>query len=360
MLGAVLCLFVMFVSAWHFAIIAIIIGVAVYKYIQVSSGVRLQRAISRMQTRPAGLQYAGAKIEWGDGLKGLRLSAARYALLTVDTRAEHHTRNWRPQLLVFYPTTSAHADGGTSEDAATLPERREKLLGFIGQLKAGKGLTMVAECIEGTYIKQAAHSRVERERLADQLRRHRIRGFCDVLVAERYSQGVASLIQTSGLGGLRHNTVVVAWPDNWRASSHSWDEARRFAYALRCAAAARCAILVPKSVCAFPASNERLTGTVDVWWIVHDGGLLMLLPFLLRKHRTWRGTRLRLYAIAHNDDDTQRMKEDLTKFLYDLRIVGQVHVIDMVSGATAAANSLSCTPVYSPTAILAPTPMSVR
>lgn len=48
MIGAVLCLLVMFVSAWHFALLAITIGLAVYKYIE----------------------YAGAKKEWGDGLKG--------------------------------------------------------------------------------------------------------------------------------------------------------------------------------------------------------------------------------------------------------------------------------------------------
>lgn len=81
MIGALLCVAVMFISAWYFAIIALFIGAAVYKYIE----------------------YAGAEKEWGDGLKGLALSAARFALLNVDSRAEHHSRNWRPQLLVLLP-----------------------------------------------------------------------------------------------------------------------------------------------------------------------------------------------------------------------------------------------------------------
>jgi hypothetical protein len=89
-------------------------------------------------------------------------------------------------------------------------------------------------------------------------------------------------------------------------------------------------ISVPKNIQKFPASSERVTGTVDVWWIVHDGGLLMLLPFLLRKHKTWKGTQLRLFTIAHNDENSTQMKEDLEKFLYHLRIEGQVFVIDMV------------------------------
>ena len=31
---------------------------------------------------------------------------------------------------------------------------------------------------------------------------------------------------------------------------------------------------------------------------MHDGGLLMLLPFLLKQHRTWRKCRLRIFTVA--------------------------------------------------------------
>lgn len=50
--------------------------------------------------------------------------------------------------------------------------------------------------------------------------------------------------------------------------------------------AAHQALLVAKNIDHFPSNQERLKdGTVDVWWIVHDGGLLMLLPFLLKQHK---------------------------------------------------------------------------
>lgn len=49
---------------------------------------------------------------------------------------------------------------------------------------------------------------------------------------------------------------------------------------------ANLALLVPKNISAFPSNGERFTeGHIDVWWIVHDGGMLMLLPFLLRQHK---------------------------------------------------------------------------
>lgn len=50
--------------------------------------------------------------------------------------------------------------------------------------------------------------------------------------------------------------------------------------------AAHHALLVAKNVDSFPTNQDRLgEGTIDVWWVVHDGGMLMLLPFLLRQHK---------------------------------------------------------------------------
>lgn len=59
---------------------------------------------------------------------------------------------------------------------------------------------------------------------------------------------------------------------------------------VRCTTAAHLALMVPKNVSFYPSNHERFTdGNIDVWWIVHDGGMLMLLPFLLRQHKvSWQ------------------------------------------------------------------------
>ena len=55
---------------------------------------------------------------------------------------------------------------------------------------------------------------------------------------------------------------------------------------MRITTAAHLALLVPKNISLFPCNSEPCTeGYIDVWWIVHDGGMLMLLPFLLRQHK---------------------------------------------------------------------------
>ncbi|PAV81123.1 hypothetical protein WR25_22373 [Diploscapter pachys] len=290
-IGAILCVAVMFISAWHFALIAIFVGVAVYKYIE----------------------YAGAEKEWGDGIRGLGLSAARFALLNLDEKPQH-SRNWRPQLLVLVDEVESQKTKG--------------VMHFVSQLKAGKGLTIVALCLEGEYAKMAKVAAAKQHELRGMIHKHKIKGFSDVLVTENILDGISCLVQTSGLGGLRHNAVVLGWPDHWK-QENQWHVAHNFVHIIRTITAAQCAILVPKNAHDYPPTGTKVTGNIDVWWVVHDGGLLMLLPFLLRQHKTWRSTTLRLFAIAHVEDNNVQMKADLEKFLYHLRIDAKVDVIEM-------------------------------
>ena len=46
----------------------------------------------------------------------------------------------------------------------------------------------------------------------------RVKGFCQVVVASKVRDGIAHLIQSCGLGGMKHNTVVMGWPYGWRQS----------------------------------------------------------------------------------------------------------------------------------------------
>lgn len=79
----------------------------------------------------------------------------------------------------------------------------------------------------------------------------------------------------------------------------------------------------------------QVVGNIDIWWIVHDGGLLMLLPFLLKQHRTWKNCRMRIFTVAQMEDNSIQMKKDLKKFLYHLRIEAEVEVVEMVCNLIA-------------------------
>jgi hypothetical protein len=52
-----------------------------------------------------------------------------------------------------------------------------------------------------------------------------------------------------------------------------------------------------------------------VWWIVHDGGLLLLLAHLLQQHKIWRKCRIRVHTVAEKLDNSEQVADNLKKLL---------------------------------------------
>ncbi|XP_067905580.1 solute carrier family 12 member 4 isoform X1 [Heterodontus francisci] len=293
-LGMSMCLALMFISSWYYALVAMVIAGMIYKYIE----------------------YQGAEKEWGDGIRGLSLSAARYALLRLE-EGPPHTKNWRPQLLVMLKL---------DED---LHVKHPRLLTFASQLKAGKGLTIVGSVIQGNFLENYGEAQAAEQTIKNMMAIEKVKGFCQIVVSSKVREGIAHLIQSCGLGGMKHNSVVMGWPYGWRQSEdpRAW---KTFIDTVRVTTAGHLALLVPKNVSFYPSNHERFTeGHVDVWWIVHDGGMLMLLPFLLRQHKVWKKCKMRIFTVAQMDDNSIQMKKDLATFLYHLRIEAEVEVVEM-------------------------------
>ncbi|KTF71521.1 hypothetical protein cypCar_00042608 [Cyprinus carpio] len=299
LLGMSLCLTLMFLCSWYYAIVAMVIASCIYKYIE----------------------FCGAEKEWGDGIRGISLSAARYALMRLE-EGPPHTKNWRPQILVLMSL-----DGEQSVE-------QPRLLSLTSQLKAGKGLTIVGACVEGTYLNNQPQAQKADQSLRKLMEVEKVKGFSQVVISSNLRDATSHLIQAGGLGGLRHNTVLVSFPKNWKqAEEHH--RCRNFIEVVRETTAAHLALLVTKNISAYPSNGERFTeGHIDVWWIVHDGGLLMLLPFLLRQHKVWRKCKIRIFTVAQMDDNSIQMKKDLMTFLYHLRFDAEVEVVEMIQSIT--------------------------
>ncbi|XP_070701876.1 solute carrier family 12 member 7-like [Pempheris klunzingeri] len=293
-LGMSLCLSLMFISSWYYALVAMVIAGCIYKYIE----------------------YRGAVKEWGDGIRGLSLNAARYALIRLE-EAPLHTKNWRPQLLVMCKLDSE------------LAVKHPRLMSFTTQLKAGKGLTIVCSVLEGTYMTRGGDAKTGEQNLKAAMAAERMKGFSHVVVSSNLRDGFSLLVQSAGLGGMKHNTVLMAWPAAWKLA-RDLSARRNFIETVRETTEAHQALLVAKNIDHFPSNQERLKeGTIDVWWIVHDGGLLMLLPFLLSQHKVWRKCKMRIFTVAQMDDNSIKMKKDLQMFLYHLRLDAEVEVVEM-------------------------------
>ncbi|XP_030918027.1 solute carrier family 12 member 7-like isoform X6 [Geospiza fortis] len=299
--GMSLCLALMFICSWYYALIAMLIAGCIYKYIE----------------------YRGAEKEWGDGIRGLSLNAAHYALLRVED-GPPHTKNWRPQLLVLLNLDNEQL------------VKHPRLLSFTSQLKAGKGLTIVGSVLQGIYLDKCTETHKAEENVKALMGVEKTKGFCQIVVSPNFRDGISYLIQSAGLGGMKHNTVLMAWPQSWKQAENrfSW---KNFVDTVRETTSAQQALLVAKNIDLFPTNQERFTeGNIDVWWIVHDGGMLMLLPFLLRQHKVWRKCKMRIFTVAQMDDNSIQMKKDLQMFLYHLRLNAQVEVVEMLENDISA------------------------
>nr|XP_031528566.1 solute carrier family 12 member 6 [Vicugna pacos] len=294
-MGMSICLALMFISSWYYAIVAM-------------CSLNLSLLFSPLTPR--------AEKEWGDGIRGLSLSAARFALLRLE-EGPPHTKNWRPQLLVLLKL---------DED---LHVKHPRLLTFASQLKAGKGLTIVGSVIVGNFLENYGEALAAEQTIKHLMEAEKVKGFCQLVVAAKLREGISHLIQSCGLGGMKHNTVVMGWPNGWRQSedARAW---KTFIGTVRVTTAAHLALLVAKNISFFPSNVEQFSeGNIDVWWIVHDGGMLMLLPFLLKQHKVWRKCSIRIFTVAQLEDNSIQMKKDLATFLYHLRIEAEVEVVEM-------------------------------
>ncbi|XP_075346867.1 solute carrier family 12 member 4-like isoform X11 [Mycteria americana] len=287
--GAGLCLGLMLVTCWYCALLALGIGATAYKY----------------------LEYRGAQSEWGEGLRGLSLSAARFALLRLED-GQPPAPSWRPQLLVLLKLDEE------------LRVRQPQLLALAAQLQAGKGLTVVGSVIPGDLPQDQPRARAAERALREGLAGAGARGFVQVLVAPARGPGLAALVQGCGLGALRPNAVLMGWPHGWRRR-HDPTAARRFVELLRVAGAGGRALLVAKG----PLGAGAPGGTLDVWWVVGDGRLLTLLPLLLRQHPAWRGCRVRLFTVALLEDNSVRLRRLLEAVARRRGLPAQTHVVEL-------------------------------
>lgn len=124
-----------------------------------------------------------AEKEWGDGIRGMSLTAARYALLRLE-EAEPHTKNWRPQILILVKPTDEN-----------LPKYR-KLFSFASQLKAGKGLTVCVSVVSGEFTKKANKAAETKANIRRIMEEERVKGFVEVLVARNTVDGLSSMYES--------------------------------------------------------------------------------------------------------------------------------------------------------------------
>jgi potassium/chloride transporter 4/5/6 len=155
------------------------------------------------------------------------------------------------------------------------------------------------------------------------------KGFVEVIPSNApSSEAIWGAAIHSGLGPLSPNAILMAWPEDWEKRNNS----QELVTTLKGLTNLNKAIMIMKGGANYPCERQRLEGgTIDIWWVVHDGGLLLLLPYLISQHKVWRNKgKLRLFAVLTNPKENPLTVEAaLRKHLAEVRIVAEVCTVDL-------------------------------
>ena len=260
------------------------------------------------------ISYRGVSTNWGSGVQGIKFHLALSQLHSYQKEKIVNT-NWRPQLLCYYKI---------SEEADYTPSQ---LLEFVEQLGKARGLIIVLGILPGDPVHPPPMTTIleKKNQLIEVCKKHpNLKVFPKVVVGENLASSVSLSLMCTGIGGLVPNTVLSELP-----SSPSFEEIIDFVSLLKSLCVQSKTVVVTKEICLFPA-NEVQSGYIDIWWIIHDGGLLLYISYLLSQHRMWRNCKKRVFVVGEEIANKEELEKKVASFFTEhLRFNVEIRVLEM-------------------------------
>lgn len=396
LIGSMLCVFVMFIMNWQTALITFAVVLGLYIYIS----------------------YRKPDVNWGSSTQAQIYKDALNSVYRLQT-VQEHVKNYRPQILVL-----------TGD-----PSHRPPLVDFAYSIT--KKLSLLI-CGNVTPHRLTYRSRTALTNRANAwLERRKIKAFYTLVRDEDFTHGVRSMLQSSGLGKLRPNVVMIGYKANWQTcdrqevlkyftvihdvldlymsvcilrlpEGHDYSEyadqdatlaangkkpdmltvpggierenssgafPRNISSAqlsmggssrepsppatphmgraagMPGSASEKAPLAEPEAVVVnvvpqqqqqhnqgaedanktpdepkeLPLSinqflRKQRKGTIDVWWLYDDGGLTMLIPYLLTTRNNWSGCKLRVFSLANKKEELDREQRNMASLLSKFRI----------------------------------------
>lgn len=191
-------------------------------------------------------------------------------------------------------------------------------------------MSIFVSILDGDYNECAEDAKTACKQLSTYIEYKRCEGVAEIIVAPSMSEGFRGIVQTMGLGNLKPNIVVMRYPEIWRRENLVEIPATFVGIINDCIVANK-AVVIVKGLDEWPNEYQRQYGSIDLYWIVRDGGLMLLLSQLLLTKESFESCKIRVFCIAEEDSDAEELKADVKKFLYDLRMQAEVVVISMKS-----------------------------
>lgn len=323
------------------AILAILLLFAIFKYIDLSAA--QQSSLPRNKSKSKDSK-SKTGTDWGDVLDSVKYKITMNAMMKVTGTENFHAKNWRPQLLTFVDTDE--------EGTPLSPE----VLALAAQFRGGRGLNIVVSIKNGTYLHKGAFemSQYCSENLKKCMEKERLQGFCETIITQsNFEEAVWSAVMHSGLGPVSPNTVLMSWLSDWKRRikpSESNDESNESSYmssnnenvhacspdefvnTLKGLGNMQRAVCILKGL-RFPRCGDIIPigSTIDIYWIVDDGGLVLLLSYIISRNSIWRrNASLQVFAVTTTPEDShQDVEVAVIEFLQQIRINATVHIVSM-------------------------------
>ncbi|KAK0098684.1 hypothetical protein PV326_005095 [Microctonus aethiopoides] len=61
-------------------------------------------------------------------------------------------------------------------------------------------------------------------------------------------------------------------------------------------------------------------GIIDVWWLYDDGGLTILLPYIISTRSNWEHCKIRIFALANHKQDIDAQEKEMAEIMAKVRI----------------------------------------
>ncbi|XP_030811733.1 solute carrier family 12 member 3 isoform X3 [Camarhynchus parvulus] len=331
--GAAVSVVIMFLLTWWAALIAFGIVIFLLGYVL----------------------YKKPDVNWGSSMQASSYNMALNYSVGLS-EVDEHIKNYRPQCLVLTGP----------------PNFRPALVDFVGTFTKNLSLMLCGNVLIGPRKQTMPESRLMADGHTKWLMKRKIKAFYTDVVAEDLRSGVQMLIQAAGLGKMRPNTLVLGYKRNWRtASPQSLEDyvgilhdAFDFKYGV-CLMRMKEGLNVSRVLQAhvnptFEAAEHPENGTgsraapgtavdptalaseqqastifqskqgkktIDIYWLFDDGGLTLLIPYLLGRKKRWGKCKIRVFVggqINRMDEERKAIVSLLSKFRLGFH---EVHIL---------------------------------
>ncbi|NXJ18772.1 S12A3 protein, partial [Dicrurus megarhynchus] len=280
--GAAVSVVIMFLLTWWAALIAFGIVIFLLGYVL----------------------YKKPDVNWGSSMQASSYNMALNYSVGLS-EVDEHIKNYRQgQLIACLVLTGP-------------PNFRPALVDFVGTFTKNLSLMLCGNVLIGPRKQKMPESRLMADGHTKWLMKRKIKAFYTDVVAEDLRSGVQMLIQAAGLGKMRPNILVLGYKRNWRtASPQSLEDyvgilhdAFDFKYGV-CLMRMKEGLNVSRVLQAHvdPTAlaseqqastifqSEQGKKTIDIYWLFDDGGLTLLIPYLLRRKKRWGKCKIRVFV----------------------------------------------------------------